>query len=495
MAIWILDVGTSGTHGLLMNQLAEVEFSFYEEYHPNIRSQGTVEQSPLDWYQAILHACQACNSHIRKHSICLDAIALTCQRSSLLLLDENLDPIAPAMMWQDLRAMSVLKQMETTPGTAQTIFGKSGTWPNSIFTGPKILWYQKNNPDLIQKACHTTVIADYLIAKMTDHLVLDVTYAARTHLMDLITEQWDSELLNLFGASLEKLSPICKQGTIVGVLSSAFANASGFPAGVPVVSAGGDQQCAALGAAIIHPGRVLINVGTGANILAWSERPVFDETHRFLTVPAALPNGYLLETSTPTAASIYRWAHEQFYQDDPAYDQINHEVEAAEPGAHGILCLPYFQGRGTPDWNRNALGTFHGITLGSTRGDLSRAILEGIALELSECLAVMGHFDSIVLSGGLTGCPFFNQILADVTALPVSRIAQSNQTALGAWVNATKALWPERSYDEILKNVKISSTSYPSEETHALYTQIFTQKKELYAHLYHFEQKHQENYT
>lgn len=486
MYIWVLDVGTSGTHGLLMNELSGVEFSFYEEYHPHVGSNGKVEQCPQDWYQAILHASQACGKHLKEHGLALDAVALTCQRSSLLLLDGKLEPVAPAMMWQDTRPLPVLKKMEAIPNAAETVFQKSGTWLNPVFTGPKILWYRVNEPSLWNKARYTTVIADYLIAKMTGRPVLDVTYAARTHLMDLIKEQWDPELAGLFGASLEKLSPICKQGDIVGALSPAFADVSGLHAGTPVVSAGGDQQCAALGAGIIHPGQALINAGTGANILAWSDAPVFDGEHRFFTEPAALPNGYLLEASTLTAASVYRWGYEQFYPGKSSYAQMDMEAEAAGPGAHGVLLLPYFQGRGTPDWNRSAAGTFHGITLGTTRGDLARAILEGIALEIAECLSIMGRFDTITLSGGLAACPFFDQLLADITALPVSKISHPNQTALGAWANAVKALRPDSSYDEILENREETKISYPCEKSHSLYLQIAARKKELYNRLYDF---------
>lgn len=482
--IWVLDVGTSGTHGLLLDKSASILFSAYEEYHPYFGANGQVTQDPADWLRAISAVSKACGGFLRETGISLDAISLTCQRSSLLLLDRQLAPLGPAIMWQDMRPAALLEQMD--PSAHEGIFQKTGAWPNPIFTGPKCLWYQQEAPLIWEQAEHICVIADYLLAQLTGQLVTDVTYAARTHLMDLSSEQWDPWLCEQFQVPVAKLSPIVKQGSIVGMLSASFATACGLPGGIPVVTAGGDQQCAALGAGILQPGHVLINMGTGANILAWSDVPVLDASHRFLSIPAAVPGGYLLESSTLTAASIYRWFHEQFYQEDTSYAHIDQEAQQAGIGSHGLLLLPYFQGRGTPDWNRSATGTFHGIHLGTSRGDFARAILEGISLEISQCLSMMGKFSQITLSGGLTSCPFLDQMVADITGVSVGKCQLSNQTAMGAWANAVKALEPGAGYPSILQRYSKGGNPVrvPNEQSHSIYAQISQQKEELYRHLY-----------
>lgn len=480
MLIWILDVGTSGLHGLLMDEHAQTQFLHYIEYAPTYGEGGMVEQNPQDWREAAVAASRACVSA----GYMPDAVALTSQRSSLILLDGQGNPMAPAVMWQDTRSRTQLSAMEPQ---WDTIYRKSGAWPNPVFAGPKIAWMHDAHPDLWRQADHLAVIPDYLMQEITGRCVTDVTCAARTHMMDLLTRRWDEELAALFHAPMEKLSPIVPQGSIAGTVSAVFAEETGLPAGIPVITSGGDQQCAALGAGVWREGQALINVGTGANILLAVEQPCWSDRHAFLTIPSAVPERYLLETSSLTAASVYRWFRRQFYTDD-GYGAINREAEAAGPGAHGLLLLPHLQGRGAPDWNRDATGVFHGVTLGTTRGDFARAILEGIALELLFCLESLPIAPAALtlkLTGGLTACPAFPQMMADVTGCLVQTGMQDNYTALGAWANAMKALNPALGYDDILHRCALfSAPILPDPARHALYRELRNRAQDLYRRLY-----------
>ena len=146
---------------------------------------------------------------------------------------------------------------------------------------------------------------------------------------------------------------------------------------------------------------------------------------------------------------------EEAEEAEESFAQINQAVQASPPGAHGCVALPYFQGRGTPDWNANATGAFFGLSLGTTRGDLARALLEGIACEVGNSLegleAYTGPMEKIYIGGGLTKFPAFNQLQADVYQKPLLRSEDNGeQTALGAWASAAVTLGCYSDYEQAL---------------------------------------------
>ena len=158
-----------------------------------------------------------------------------------------------------------------------------------------------------------------------------------------------------------------------------------------------------------------------------------------------------------TCAALYNWGKRTLFSEEPSemYETINRGVTLSPPGARGCIALPYFQGRGTPDWNANATGAFLGLTLGTTREDMARALLESIACEagnnLEELERYTGPMEQIYVGGGLTKFPTFNQIQADVYQKPLLRCAdQGEQTALGAWASAAVTLGLYRDYEQAL---------------------------------------------
>jgi sugar (pentulose or hexulose) kinase len=218
--------------------------------------------------------------------------------------------------------------------------------------------------------------------------------------------------------------------------------------GLPVISAGGDQNCAALGQGVYSAGTVVTNTGTGSYLIAHADQPTFDPGMRLACNASALPEAFIVEATLVTSGSIYRWFSERFYPaagpPDQAFQEINAEAVSAPAGANGVALLPYFKGAGTPWWNPKATGTFLNLTLSTTRADMARAVLEGIAAEMKESLELIeelvGPVGSISASGGLTALGLYNQIQADMLEKPVHIHRFTEATALGAWVNAVAAL-------------------------------------------------------
>jgi xylulokinase/glycerol kinase len=240
----------------------------------------------------------------------------------------------------------------------------------------------------------------------------------------------------------------------VGYTTEEFRERTGLPSGIPVVSAGGDQQCAALGAGIYQEGSIQITTGTGSFVMASSYQLRLDPQMKVLCSVAAVPGQYLLESSILTTSALYSWVASTLYErtNDKAASmcRLNEDAASAPVGSNGVIMLPYFQGRGSPDWNAEASGFFSNITLATTRGDMVRSVLEGIAAEIAENVDLMiqlvGKVDKILISGGLTNLPLFNQIQADMFDRELTVPANKETTSLGAWISASIALGIHASY-------------------------------------------------
>jgi sugar (pentulose or hexulose) kinase len=233
-----------------------------------------------------------------------------------------------------------------------------------------------------------------------------------------------------------------------------------LPAGIPVITAGGDQQCAALGLGLTGPDRVVANTGTGSYVLGYSARPVFDPEMRAFCNAAAIPGAYVVEAGMSASGAVYRWFSENFYSEaknscTDGLTAMNEETAASPPGANGIIFLPRFRAGGidsAAESNAAEKGLFYGLTLATRRGDMARALLEGIAADMAENLGLVetlaGKARCVYASGGLTRFELFNQIQADLYGLPVRKAGLGEATALGAWISAATTLGLYGSFKE-----------------------------------------------
>lgn len=434
MNILVLDVGTSSMRGLLMDEGAQVLSSVRVSYGPVFCADGRVEQDPADWVRALEQICRETAAEFA-----VDGVALTSQRSSLIPVDREGTPLRRAIMWQDTRneALCAVLSKEN-----DRVFSLCGFRINTVYSGGKMAWYRKNQPELYARTHKLLTVADYLVFQLTGEFCSDHTYGSRSLLMNLRERRWDGQLLALFGVDEDKLCRLVPPGTVIGSVYAGFAARSGLRAGVPVVSCGGDQQCGALGQGVFRPGCAAVNAGTGVYLVSSVEEVPEGLKPDVVCGAAAAAGSYLLESSVLTCCSALDWFLNNFYG-GLDYSVVDRELEQSPAGAGGVVCLPYFQGRSAPDWNGGARGMFHGLSLSTTRADLLRALLEGICGEIGGHMARMERYmpiKAVFASGGLTKSAGLNQLQADVYGKPVRRCDGAEATARGAWMNAAVAL-------------------------------------------------------
>lgn len=485
--ILVVDVGTSSMRGVLYDRDGQILRVLQRKYRVSYLSDAMAEQDPRDWEDALFAILRDLSAYVRRNGLAIGALALTCQRSSVLPVTREGAPLRDAIMWLDKRNAAICAGMEDAEAD---VFRVTGARLNTVFSGSKMTWLRRNEPDVYQKAYKLLTVADYLAWLLTGEFKTDHTYGSRSLLMDIRTRRWDGEMLRLFEVDEEKLCQLIEPGSVLGYTTERLAELTGCPAGVPLVSAGGDQQCAALGMGVLREGDMEITTGTGGFLLAFADRVPEGLRPDVICGAHAIPGRYVLESSMLSCASLYDWCLRQFYQDTSGpylYEAINRDVLKSPAGANGCIALPYFQGRGTPDWNSRARGSFLNLTLHTQRADMARAILEAVALEGANNIEVLERYTggggSLYISGGLTHCAEFNRIQASAYGREILQSGNAEQTALGAWASAAVATGLYAGYGEALGRAKQwdKMTAYqPDPEWAALYREKRAEMNRLY---------------
>lgn len=442
-----VDIGTTSMRAILYDADGCMVHAYQRDNAPDYFADGRVEQAPQAWSRILVDSLKSCADAAREGKLEIAGIAVTAQRSSVIPVDADGIPLHPAIMWQDRRTADLAQEMQASD---PLVYGKTGLKISPVFSALKMTWLRRERPDLWGRTHKMIGIQDWVLYLLTGRYVTDHTFGSRTNLLDLRQRCWDEELLGLFGVERRMLCDLVAPGSVVGGLLPAMAAAAGLVGGLPIVSAGGDQQCAALGLGLFAPNRAVSNTGTGSYLIGHADQPVFDDAMRLACNASAVPGAYIVEGAVLTSGAIYHWFRDAFYRDANSFDPVNADAAAAPAGANGLMLLPHFKGAGAPNWDPLARGVFYNLTLGTTRGEMARAILEGIAVEMKGCLDLVeqlcGRVESVSVSGGLARSDLFNQIQSDVFDRDVQRFANNEATSLGAWIAGAVAVGLESSY-------------------------------------------------
>ncbi len=484
--ILVVDVGTSSLKAMLYESSGKLLLRASQEYHSEVFHNNQVEQKPSSWQEALLHTFKEIACYIQVKSIDIEAISITSQRASVIPVDESGKPLYQAIMWQDKRSVAQCSHLLQKLSLSD-MYRRTGLRLDPYFSAPKMMWIKDNESAIFAKTYKFLGVQDYVVYLLTHNFVTDWSQACRTMLMNISNFCWDSDMLEQTGLSADLLPELVPPGTIVGQLTTQMAEATGLKAGIPVIIGGGDQQCAALALNILRPGYAEANTGTGSFVVAYSETPQFDQECRTLCSAAAIPGKWIAEAGIFNTGSIHRWFKENFYDaGDNAYELMNREAERSPVGANGVILLPHFEGSAAPYWNPMAKGMFFNLSLATRRSDFTRAILEGIALEIRHNLSLIekltGTISLVSVAGGLTTMGLFNQIQADAFAKTVIRYDNNEASSLGALMSAGVTLKMYPDYHKAFQTVTNTETIvYKPDATNVeKYTKLFVKKNSLY---------------
>ena len=336
MNVLAIDVGTTSMRGLLFNEEGTVLSTFFRTT-PLLFRGSFIEQSADVYTEGLIYLCKELSKQQQ-----IDAVTLTAFRSAPALIDRQGRALSNFIMWQDTRNKDICEALR--PYEAE-IYHSTGAAVNTVFTGSKIGWFKQFEPELYQNAYKAMIVPDYLMMLMTGEFVTDYTYGSRTSLMNLRTLRWDERMCELYGVDIGKLCDLIPQGSVAGYITESFSALTGLPCGIPVVSAGGDQQCGALGLGVVDSSTLEVNSGTGSFIISVIDEPVFVNQAVICNV-AAIPGKYTLESNVLSSASALDWLMRSFFPDlvkdgGMDFEAFNNLAQMSPPGAGDLFCVPH----------------------------------------------------------------------------------------------------------------------------------------------------------
>ncbi len=410
MSLLAVDVGSSRCKAVLFSTTGKVLAQSARQYTPQFPQPGFAEVDPLVFWEALCATGQSAARGANRDPV--QGLCVASHGETFVPVDSSNQPLGPAILNMDSRAAAESDWCEHELGRRH-IFEVTGQIAHAMYPAAKILWLKRHDAKVFSAAARFLGVTDFLLTRLGLPPYIDYSLASRFLAFDVRRACWWEEILSAMGLDSERLPVPVPAGTLAGKLSAEAAAQIGVPAGTPVVVGGHDQPCGALGVGVIEPGRVADSMGTYECLLASSPQPSLSAAAYSASLNSYLhvvPGQFVTLAYFPSGIMI-KWLHDLFYGDggggggDVAETEDYGRLESqAPPGPSGICVLPHLIGTCNPDFNPNARGTIFGLTPGTTREQLYKAVLEGIACELAEMAEILcgavADFTDVYGSGG-----------------------------------------------------------------------------------------------
>lgn len=445
----VIDIGSSSARVFLIDRSGTIRKKCQAGYPVYTPDELTALQKPEEIMGKIWQMLREAGQWLTEQQMEAEAVSVTAQRSSVIPVDQNGNALSDAVSWHDRRSEPVCRSYEKE---WEHIYRITGMKLSPVFSAPKMIWLKENEPELYQRADKLIGFQEYVLYQLTNKFATDLSIASRTSLLDIEKLAWSPQLLAMFGLDERKLCPLVSVGSIVGTAVPAVMGCLNQTGSIPVISAGGDQQCAALGLGCLEHGDIEVTSGTGAYVVGISDVPAWDPSMSVNCNVSAIPGKWIVEGAVLSAGKAAAWLNKQLFPESgDDFTEFMKALRESAPGANGVVASVAFAGKGTPMWEPRVRAGFMGIGFENTKGDLVRALLEGIAAELRECTKAVedtiGKSSAdIRVSGGMTKNPVYCQMLADMLKKEIHRPKECEATGLGAWISAQAALGNVKSF-------------------------------------------------
>jgi len=437
-----IDIGTSSVKALLIDSGGRVIKTAVPEYSFQTPKPLWAEADPLDWWEATQQAIKELLLKVQSSEIA--GIGLTGQMHGMVAMNKEGSVLRPCIMWNDQR--SHLECDEITERVGQKkILSITGNPVLPGFTAPKILWTQKNEPDLFALIDKVVLPKDFIRYKLTGSFFSDVSDASGTSLLDVGKRTWSQEMFDCMGWPISWMPEVTESTEVSAKISAEAATLTGLLEGTPVVAGGGDCAAQAVGSGIVEEGKVSVTLGTSGVVFAQSDEYRVEPNGKLHAFCHAVPGKWHVMGVMLSAAGSFQWYKNQFGMEEQriekegganAYETLTKEAQQVIAGSEGLFFLPYLSGERTPHPDPYARGCFIGMSLRHQKKHHTRAVLEGVSYGLNDSLSMMKELgvnpNEIILSGGGSRSALWKQMLADIFATPCAMVNALEGAAYGA---------------------------------------------------------------
>lgn len=488
-----IDVGTSGVKVLVLAENGRMLASAVEEYPLYTPYPGWTEQDPEDWWQGTIKALQRVLPSCAEMEIA--AVGMSGQMHGMVALDHEMQVIRRAILWNDQRTVSQCQMLTDLAGGPSGLLDMTNNQMLTGYTGGKILWLMQNEPVHYARTRLILNPKDYIRYRLTGVAVTEVSDASGTGLYDVRNRRWCHDLMQKAGMAPDLFPEVLESTDEAGKVTAYAAVVTGLPAGTQVSAGGGDAVISTTGLGLVKPGRIGITLGTSGVVAMGLPAFLPNPGGSLQVFRGNAPGSFTAMGVTLAAAGSYHWFRQALGQSEQAdaerlgtsaFRLLDEEAGATNPGAGGLIFLPYLTGERCPIHDAKARGGFIGLTGHHSKGHFARAVLEGVACSLRQVYDLIGDAGrsqseavpmdggEIVLAGGGAVSILWRQIFADCFQLPVRTVYGSAEGgSFGAVLVAgvTAGIWSDLA--EAVALVRPESETLPLSGRRAVYDELY----------------------
>lgn len=427
-----LDLGTSGVRVVATDTKGNLLDEVTRTYPLHTPQPGWTEQDPEDWKNETVTALKELVGRLEPHTIL--GLGLSGQMHGMVPLDAGGHVVRNAILWNDQRTGAAVEEInERIP--SKTMIARTGNPAITGFHVCKLIWLRNEEPGNFSKTEHSLLPKDYIGYVLTGEMRSEPADNSGTNCFNLEHKKWDEEILGGLELPPSLFPEVIASHDISGTVSKEIAGQTGLPEGLPVIAGAGDNAAAAtgLGLSSRRPELGSVSLGTSGVIFAPLKEAKPDPQGRVHLFCHA-DGGYNLLGVTLSAAGSFQWYRDTFAP-NKSFDELIDSAAGSPPGCNGVIFKPYLSGERTPHLNPDLRGSFTGLSLATTQGDIVRSVLEGVAFSLRDALDIiepLAKLERGLATGGGAKSGVWLQMVSDVLELPLERPEQNQGAAYGA---------------------------------------------------------------
>lgn len=473
-----IDLGTSSIKLVVMNEAGEIKATAGGEYPLSFPKPGWAEQNPEDWadrMETLIHKlAEQCD--LKE----IQGISFGGQMHGLVLLDEKDTVIRPAILWNDGRTQEECDYLNKTVGR-EKISSYTANMALTGFTAPKLLWIRKHEPENFARISKIMLPKDYLAYLLSGVHCTDVSDASGMLLMDVEHKCWSKEMLGLCGVREEQLAKIHESYEVVGTIKKSVAERLGLSENVKIIAGAGDNAAGAIGTGTTKDGMCIVSLGTSGTVFVACDKFTVDKENALHMFAHANGKYHLMGCMLSAASSNKWWMDEIIGTKD--YGAEQQKITAL--GENHVYYLPYLMGERTPHNDPDARGCFIGMTMDTTRADMTQAVMEGVAFALRDSIEIarsLGiRIERIRATGGGAKSPLWRRMLANIMNVTVEIIQSEEGPGYGGAVLAAIGCGVFGNAEEAGERlIRVTDVTEPEEELVQKYEKKYQIFKKLY---------------
>jgi gluconokinase len=487
--ILAVDMGTTSAKAVVASFGGGILAHASKDYATIYQPSGIVEQDPNIVLEATVEVLGRIVSQSRIDAEKVAGISFSGIWQSMIPVDQNGEPLCRAVLWADQRSLNQSLRLSAELDS-NDIKSRTGCTIHPMYFLPRLLWFKEEAPEILHHTRAFISIKDYVLSRLFGELLTDKSVASGTGLWRMSSMDWDEDLLRHIGLTKNILPRLVEPTTLFqNGLKTEFAGRMGLLPGTPGIIGAADGALAHLGGAGLSEDRMSLTVGTGSALRLRKPEPfVRPDTQAWCYYMAE--NNWLTGGVIQDAGNVLDWFVKNFMASSPesadVFELLNRYAAEIEPGAGGLIFLPFLSGERCPNNRPDVRGAVYGLNFSHTKKHLARAVMEGIAYRISAVFQMLaGDRDpDLVVTGGLLKSPVWLKIISDYLGKKLWFPSERETTAWGAILIGLKALGVVETFAELNQYVSIKTCQAPDADATCEYRRIDRSYRELYQKIY-----------